>query len=454
MRAIDLGLALLLVGASVTRIADAQNAPAPSSPTPSADRASEPPTTPPATSAIPTPQAVSSAATETSAPPADAASRTPVASFFLAPRPAPVDIGAFPPRPSPRDDARPRGIEVHGFVATWATPVTGDAPQAQTDAFRLRFAVLRVDARPLDHVTVTTRLGLMVPNSPLLDASVTYTPHAAFGITAGQFRLPIGAAATTLAPQLVMLDRPSYTYAMTKVAFRDVGVMFHSGPRGIANGLLHYRAVVASGGGRMGVGTSRPPNEPANFLYAGRILFEPSRLIFDDPSSRLVFGLSYARSHDPAIATGDAARDRSLATNILGRTLVRYDHERSTQIFGADLTLELRGVHAQAEIMYLNSKATDASTLKREAFGASLELAYTLPVHPRDVVDLQLAARAERFDPRFGANDEQNIFQLGMNAIAGSVRGSVFGTLTVFDDPMSSAIRTAGELTFRAAAAF
>lgn len=425
-------LALALLAWTLQSEAKAQEAaPAPSAP----EQEVAPAATAPAQEAAPAP-----------APPTPA---TPRAS-----RGAPIDLAAFPPRAASQPDARDPGVEVHGYVAAWVTPATGNAPSPATDAFRLRFAILRVDARATRNVTAMVRLGLTAPSSPLLDATVTYAPHAAFGVTAGQFRLPIGAAATTLAPQLVMLDRPSYVIAMTKATFRDVGVMFHSGPRGIANGLLHYRAVVASGGGRAGVGTSRAPGNPADALYAVRVIFEPSRLLFASPTSRLALGASYAHSHDPAIATGTAATDRNLATNILGRTLAPFDLERVTQLGGGDLTFEHRGVHAQAEVLYMHSRSVDKTTT-REALGTSLELAYTIPRRLRNTVDFQLAARGERFDPRLGnAHDQQHLLQVGLNAIAGPVRGSVFGTMTFFDDPTSGVRRNAAELTFRAAAAF
>ncbi len=394
-----------------------------------------------------------SESTTAPAPVAAAAPTAPVSNVFAL-RPAPVDLAAFPPRPPARVDERGPGVELHGFVALWSTPTTGDAPSAQTEAFRLRFAVLRIDARPFRNVSVQTRLSLTAPTSPLLDATVSYVPHAAIGVTAGQFRLPIGAAATTLAPQLVMLDRPSYVYAMTKVTFRDVGVMLHSGPRGVADGLLHYRAVVASGGGRAGVGTMRAPDSADEALYALRVVFDPGRLLFEPATSRLALGATYVRSHDPAIATGDAARDRSLAGNTLGRTLAPIASERVTQLVGGDLTFVHRGVHAQAELLYMHSESVDGS-VRREALGASVELAYTLPWHPRESVDLPLATRAERFDPRLGqADDQQHLLQLGLNTIAGPVRGSVFGTLALYDDAATGEPRSALELSFRAASSF
>lgn len=114
--------------------------------------------------------------------------------------------------PPVRVPAEPRPyLEVHGYTALWVTPVTNDdAPQRMTETVRLRWAVLRIDANPTRHLHVLMRLGFMA-DPALLDASVTWSALAPLNITFGQFRMPFGAAGTTLAPQLVMLDRPSFS---------------------------------------------------------------------------------------------------------------------------------------------------------------------------------------------------------------------------------------------------
>nr|MBP6830255.1 hypothetical protein [Deltaproteobacteria bacterium] len=228
---------------------------------------------------------------------------------------APADPAAYPAAPAPASAAPAApsapGVELHGFVAGWFTPWAEASPSQARDAFRLRFAVLRVDAQLARNLTVLGRLGLMVPDSPLLDFHATWTPHDAVGVSVGQFRLPLGASATTLAPQLVMLDRPGYVYSMTKIAFRDVGVMVHSSPRGIADGLLHYWLAATNGAGRLGVGPSRAPGPVENYLYAARALLDVGRLFMSAPQDRLALGATWVHSHDPAINTGNVTTDRN-----------------------------------------------------------------------------------------------------------------------------------------------
>lgn len=364
--------------------------------------------------------------------------------------PAPVDIAAFPPRPGPQPDTRSLGVELHGFAATWWMPWSEDGPGAAADAFRLRFAVLRVDARPAPKVTVLARLGLMLPDSPLLDLAATYQLDRRLGLTFGQFRLPLGAAATTLAPQLVMLDRPRYVYAMTKLAFRDIGVMAHSAPGGLLDGMLHYRLAVAGGSGRLGSGIDRPP-ETTQYLVAGRVMFDAGHLL-GGARDRLVAGLSYARSRDPAIDTGVLANDRTLAANTLGRTLVPIGERRVTHLAGGDATLSRGPLWAQVEAMYLRSRAT-VGEAEASALGISVETGYTLPV--RLPVELQVAARGERFDPnRDNDGDTQHIGSLGVNATTARMRWSAFFNVTRFEQAMTGELRYASELAFRAATTF
>jgi len=369
---------------------------------------------------------------------------------------APPDPAAFPTAAPLASDAPPApGVEVHGYAAGWWTPWSEPSPTQARDAFRLRFAVLRVDAQVTRNLSVLARLGLMVPDSPLLDFHATWTPHDAVGVSVGQFRLPLGAAATTLAPQLVMLDRPGYVYSMTKATFRDVGLMVHSSPRGIADGLLHYWVAATNGAGRMGVGASRAPGPVEDYLYVARVLFDAGRRLLRGPQDRLALGATWAHSHDPAINTGAVAADRNLAANTLGRTLAPIGSERDTQLLGADLTFAHAGVWAQAEALYLRSSAVGAG-VEREALGASVELAYTLPVRPFDLASVQLAARGERFDPDLAAaGDELLVGSVGFNVMpAPAWRVSLFGTLTRFHAAMNGEERSAGELTARLAAAF
>ena len=102
--------------------------------------------------------------------------------------------------------------------------------------------------------------------------------------------------------------------------------------------------------------------------------------------------------------------------------------------------------------MYLRSHAT-LGDAQASALGLSLEAAYTLP--QRFSVDLQLAARGERFDPNRDVDaDTQDIGSFGLNATTARMRWSAFIGVTRFQDPMTGGTRHAGELALRAAATF
>ncbi|MFN7697093.1 MAG: hypothetical protein ACK6CU_31895 [Deltaproteobacteria bacterium] len=366
--------------------------------------------------------------------------------------PAPVDPGAFPPPPPTGAGPTRPYFELHGFLSTWLTLVQGPVPGVEErDSFRLRFAVLRLDARLSDQVRMLVRLGFMVPGNPLLDFAATWEPVSEIALSVGQLRVPFGASATTLAPQLVFLDRPRYVQAMLKTTFRDVGVLVHSGARGVFDGVLHYRLAVMNGGGRLGVGTPRGLNEPERFLYVGRVMVDVGRLVTGGPRDRFVIGGSYARSRDPGIDTGDVAVDRVLADSILGRRLTPIALERETQVGGVDLTFSAAGFWAQAEWMYLDSTAIDGSAHSR-AQGASLELAYTPDWHPYDTASLRVALRGEYFDPSLDrSGDETGTALAGVDFDAThGVRVGVFGGATIFRDAMQNRERPAAELTLRA----
>lgn len=102
--------------------------------------------------------------------------------------------------------------------------------------------------------------------------------------------------------------------------------------------------------------------------------------------------------------------------------------------------------------MYLRSRAT-VGTAEASAFGLSLEAAYTLPAHLP--VELQLAARGERFDPNRDVDtDTQNIGSFGVNASTPRMRWSAFASVTRFENAMTGTSQYARELTLRAAATF
>ena len=364
--------------------------------------------------------------------------------------PASTDPGGMPPL-RPASQPRPL-IELHGFAALWLTPVTNDtAPQRATETFRLRWAILRVDAHPIPQLHVITRLGLML-EVPLLDLSATWTELPYLNVTFGQFRMPLGASATTLGPQLVMLDRPGYVYAMTKASFRDLGVMVGTGEGGLFDGVLHYRLAVAAGNGRLLVGDPTQVEDARDLLWVGRAMLDAGPLI--GPGVRLALGGTFAWTRDPALDTTDPAAARSAAANLLGRTWTPIDRERETLLAGADLTFSAAGFWAQAEWMFLESTPTSGEPSRRASAG-SLELAYTLPWRLEGVA-FQPAVRGELVDPDLDRDDDAYaIVSGGLNVMpVPFVRLSVFGQATVYREAASGEDAVGGELTLRATVAY
>jgi hypothetical protein len=341
-----------------------------------------------------------------------------------------TDPGAAPPlEPAPRP--RPY-LEVHGYVALWLHPV-GDAsaPQRATETFRFRWAILRLDAHPHPDVHVLLRLGFMV-DPPLLDLSVTWTGASFFQVTFGQFRLPLGAAATTPAPSLHLLDRPGYVYAMTKATFRDVGVMVGTGEEGLAGGVVHYRFAVAAGNGRLLVGDPTLVRDARDLVWVGRALLDAGPLLA--PRTRLALGGTFAWTRDAALDVADPDAARTAAASQLGRVWTPYDRERETLLGGADLTFSHGGFFAQAEWMWLASRSTDGAA-ERRATGGSLELAYTLPWQ-LEGVRFEPALRGELVEPDLDRDgDGYAVGTVGLNVMPlPFLRASVFGSATFYRD--------------------
>ncbi|MCC6874812.1 MAG: hypothetical protein IT378_10945 [Sandaracinaceae bacterium] len=346
----------------------------------------------------------------------------------------PQDPGAFPGFARPPGAPPPPLFQGHGYLALWLSPLADPSPDAARDTFRVRWAVLRVDANPMPDIHVLMRIGFQAPDNPLLDLTGTWAPLDELAVTVGQMRVPFGASATTLAPQLPMLDRPAYVYAMTKATFRDIGVMLHSGDRGMLDGLLHYRFGIFGGGGRLGVTQPRRMDDLGEYLLSARVMLDVGRAVFGGARDRLMLGASYARVQDPAIDTGDPALDRQRASNLLGRTLVAIDLARETQLVGTDLTLSVRDVWAQAELMVLDSVPLGTG-MHRTALGASVELAYRLPFEGLPI-DLQPAMRLEHFDPDLAiGGDQRTTFAGGLNVLGGRVvRASVYASATALEE--------------------
>ncbi len=348
-------------------------------------------------------------------------STTAILNFSGAQRPPP-DPGGFP---SGQPETTYPTWQIHGFLGLWWTPAAEDG----RDPFRIRWASVRLDALPHPKVHFLVRVGFHFTDPPLQDMTATLKLHPAFYLTAGQMRIPLGAAITTLGAQLASLERPSYAIALSKANFRDVGVMVHSRDQGLAG--FHYRLALLNGAGRLG--TPLGGNDgPQDYLWMGRVMYD---LLGE--KSRAVLGLSYGYGRDPGLTGADAEKR---AIHFLGKTVVPYNYERRTQIAGADLTWRWGGLWLQAEAMGLISNPQPGPP--RRAWGASLELAYRL----ESALGWRVIGRVERFDPALDIRlNEENIFSAGLDIQPWRpIKLSVFG---VFHDAQG---QWKNELTFRA----
>ena len=281
-------------------------------------------------------------------------------------------------------------VNVGGFGVIWVTPLRYYHSDARDELpYRIRFARFSISAEPDRGFSAKLQTALEDSN-PFLDMRLTWKSASHLNITAGQFKFPLGASLLTKAPDLVMWDRPSFVRQATKATLRDVGVMVHTGSGGILYGILEYALGVFNGAGRI-PSSLRDRRELGQLLWAGRIVGNADALVLPE-KNRLALGLSYARSVDPATSDEEAA-------NYLGRRLVPYTAERTTQIMGADITFKAFDVWFQGEVLRLQSETTDPDPLtgqpaEVEWLGYSLEAGYTI-----EKISLQPVARFDELMP-------------------------------------------------------
>lgn len=346
----------------------------------------------------------------------------------------PVSNAAAPNAPAAPKAKWTDKVKLSGFGVLWFTPTSDlNAPDQPKNSLSIRFARVAVDAAVSKGFSFRLHAGFEFA-MPFLDLKLTWKTLPYLNVTAGQFKIPAGASALTPAPKLALWDRPLYLRQLVKATFRDVGLMVHTQKGGIFGGVLEYALGAYEGGGRTRVGPSRGVNEPGEYLYAGRVVVNPGAVwLGPTTKNQLALGLSYATSKDPAVATGEPAADRAIASNLLGRHNALIAVPRRTHLAGADLTLSAYKIWLQAESLYLHSVATQGNE-KRRAVGASLEAGYTFKTKTQPV------ARCERFDKNLDqSNNEVWIAGLGVNQPIGKhVLLSAFASMSVYHDAGAS----------------
>ncbi len=312
-----------------------------------------------------------------------------------------VALGLEDRKPDPAAMPSPPGwtdkVKVKGFGTVWATPVQKAAsPSASQETFRLRFARIRIAADPTPDFNLNLVLGL--ENADVLfDLQATWKRYPALSVSVGQFRIPFGAAIGTNAPKLTMMDRPGYLGKVTKRTFRDLGVMVHSGASGFAEGVFQYNLAAFNGSGRIPVAQPTGSLELEEYLLVGRAVLDPAKAVAKEVSTAV--GLSYAYSRDGAIDSGNPDSDSATAVYHLGTTLAPFAEDRTTQLFGADISVGVGGLSAQLETVLLDSQGTSTEA---RVWGNSAQVAYR-----HDPWRTQLASRLDLFEPDFATEEDQ-----------------------------------------------
>ena len=291
-------------------------------------------------------------------------------------------------------------IKLSGFMALWLN-AGGDFEtpmQPDSNVVRIRFARLMVKSTLAEHFGTQLQLGFDNSN-PLFDFQGTWTRYSFLNVSAGQFRVPIGASLMQPASGPTMWDRPRYVYVMTKEGIRDVGVMLHSGKDGIAGGWLEYALGGFNGNGRALSGRPAERRPVAENLYVARLAVNPG-VAFLPEDGRLTIGASVARSVDPGLVNVDGTPDQSSSAFYLGGALTPFEQERTTQLLGGDLVFSGYDVWLHMEVMGLRSEPNGGQA--RSAIGYSVEAGYKF-----SAIDTQLVARFETLDPDTDVSDNE-----------------------------------------------
>lgn len=290
----------------------------------------------------------------------------------------PTPSAAPPAEPEPAPPSWTDFVRVRGFAVLWLNPIQDPTVPPLSDrpgaAFHFRFARLAVQARPSPEVGVKVLLGFDHTNV-FFDYQLAYTGNEWLHITAGQFRLPLGANIVTPAFRLRSYDRPRYVYVMSKQALRDLGLMVHSPPGGIFDGALEYALGMFNGEGRAHDGMSVGLRDFVDYLFVGRAVFNPGVWILPE-GGRLALGASFAHSGDPQAGPDPVTARQNAVYHLAGR-LTPYELDRDTWIAGGDLTFSAFGIWAQGEVMYMRSAARDGS-VRVEGLAGSFEAGYLI----------------------------------------------------------------------------
>jgi phosphate-selective porin OprO and OprP len=250
------------------------------------------------------------------------------------------------------------------FRFTHEDPDGGD----DRGSFRIRRAVTKLDGWIYDrNVTYELQLDWTSSASPLLDANVAYTFGPALTVKGGQFKVPFARQQIVSSGAQQFVDRSIVT---SGAPGRDIGVQFSGHAAGKR---IEWRSGIFNGGG-----LNRTVNENGEFLYVGRVMYQPwgdvrySEAALEHPAR-------------PLLAIAAAFEKNDLRGSTAGN-----DIDRTT--FSADATLKYRGLFAFAE--YFGRENRPEVGAGFASSGLQLQAGYLI-IPER----FELAARWARLDP-------------------------------------------------------
>jgi hypothetical protein len=239
----------------------------------------------------------------------------------------------------------------------------------------------------------------------LLDLELTYQPHAAFAIRAGQFLTPFSRTFFTPVPLMQFVD-----FGIASDVFRvnrDTGVMLFGTP---AEGRFEYYV-----GAFNGNAIDRDPNERVRGMGVARIAVAPlGRVAYDQTpflaaSQPLRFALGLNGYLQRVVPTHT---ETNLTT---GQTSTVQDPERRNHTVGADLALYVDRFAFLGEVYYRDQQIIGGARV--HAIGAYAQMGYYLAP-----ARLELAARVSYVDPNRDAPlDSVHTYE---TALTGYVHGN------------------------------
>lgn len=210
--------------------------------------------------------------------------------------------------------------------------------------------------------------------SPLLDASISYTVKPFLGLKVGAFKSPFSREYLTIVSGIDFVNRSQVVNSL--VPKRQIGMSLYGW---ISPKVLRYQVGVFNGNG-----VTKNANDNSKLMTVGRVSFYPSIFPLLD---HFEIGVN---------AGYDDASKKSTSPNSFTQTA----------LMGIDFRAQIANLLLAGEL--LNAKVSNASDSNENAVGYHLTFGYTLNQY------IQLLGRMDSFTP-YGSKKSKDLIILGVN---------------------------------------